>query len=229
MGQIANMVGKKFYKLYVHKRTDGNKYNVDVSCDCTPEKIYSTNGYGILNGKTKSCGCNSMINDMIGKQFYKLFIHGRSKIKHDYVIVSCDCNPDYKYETSASAIRDGRTKSCGCIKKEITAIRNSENAIHNMSGTKIYDVWRQMIQRCENINHKDYKNYGKKGIVVCDEWHDLLTFTEWAYSHGYEENADLSIDRINSNKGYNPTNCEWILFSENIAKRNRENKKQKNK
>lgn len=225
MGKISDMVGKKFYKLYIHKRTDGNNYNVDVSCDCNPDKIYSTNGYGILNGKTKSCGCNSEINEMIGRKFHRLFIHDRSKNKSGYAIVSCDCNPDYKYETCVYAIRDGRTKSCGCLKSENTVIRNSEGAIHNLSGTKIYDIWKQMIYRCERSNCKDYKYYGGKGISVCEEWKDVTIFANWAYLNGYVENANLSIDRINSKKGYNPKNCEWIPFSDNISKRNRENRK----
>lgn len=78
---------------------------------------------------------------------------------------------------------------------------------HGMWNTKIYHVWQGMKQRCEDPNRENYKNYGARGITVCEEWHDPETFINWALSHGYKEG--LSIDRIDNEKGYFPDNCRW--------------------
>lgn len=75
--------------------------------------------------------------------------------------------------------------------------------------TKLYGRWLMMKQRCYNPNNKDYYNYGARGIKVCDEWkYDYLNFHNWAYSNGY--NDELSIDRINVDGNYEPSNCRWV-------------------
>jgi len=72
---------------------------------------------------------------------------------------------------------------------------------------KLFDVHRQMVKRCEDPSNPDYPNYGGRGIKVCEEWQDFRTFTEWALSNGYQ--PGLSIDRENTNSGYEPSNCRW--------------------
>lgn len=87
-----------------------------------------------------------------------------------------------------------------------------------------------MIQRCENNKNNAFKDYGKRGIKVCEEWHDLKTFIDWAKSSGYEErdihnrSNVLSLERINVNGNYEPSNCKWIPFREQ-AWNKRNNKK----
>jgi hypothetical protein len=74
-----------------------------------------------------------------------------------------------------------------------------------------------MLARCRNPNTKAFKNYGGRGIKVCKAWHKYEAFRDWALASGYQDN--LTIDRIDNDKGYTPSNCQWITKSENSAKR----------
>lgn len=80
-------------------------------------------------------------------------------------------------------------------------------------GTRLYNTWQSMKARCYNNKDKHYKIYGARGITVCDEWlNDYDAFKKWALSNGYRDS--LTIDRINSNKGYSPDNCRWVSMIE---------------
>ena len=84
---------------------------------------------------------------------------------------------------------------------------------HNMSRTNIYHVWRNMKARCDNPNNKEYHRYGGRGISVCDEWIDSFpAFYEWAKESGYEKG--LTLDRINNDEGYSPSNCRWATWKQ---------------
>lgn len=113
----------------------------------------------------------------------------------------CECVCGKRRIVRASALRTGRSKSCGCHK-------NDYNKTHGGKGTRLYEIWRQMRYRCENPNNQAYEKYGARGITVCDEWHDFAQFRAWAIDNGYDEN--LSIDRIDNDKGYCPGNCRWV-------------------
>jgi hypothetical protein len=78
---------------------------------------------------------------------------------------------------------------------------------HGQSRTRLYRVWWDMLRRCKDPKEAGYKNYGGRGITVCEEWHEFKSFYEWANMNGYSPN--LSIDRINNNGNYEPSNCKW--------------------
>ena len=155
-------------------------------------------------------------NDLTGQKFGKLTVLSRTQnTKAIVLLCQCDCGNTtfvHKYD-----LVHGKTKSCGCLRKELTAIRAKK---HKMSNTRLYRIWNAMKERCLCETNPNYSNYGGRGISVCSEWkNDFQAFYEWAINNGYNE--DLTLDRIEVNGNYEPSNCRWSTRKEqNFNKRN---------
>lgn len=123
----------------------------------------------------------------------------------------CDCGNRITIQLIKLRATHG-TKSCGCLQKEAACINlklaSASRTKHGLAHTRLYRIWYRMLERCENTKHHAYSKYGKRGITVCDEWHDIDAFIEWALAHGYRDH--LTIDRRNNDKGYHPKNCRWV-------------------
>ncbi len=129
----------------------------------------------------------------------------KSKSKKRHIIAKCpECKKGYR--VVAPNVKNGKSTKCNnCY------IRKG-NPTHKMTRTRIYYVWSSMKKRCINENDKSFSSYGGRGIKVCDEWmEDFSHFYEWAKNNGHQEN--LTIDRIDNDKGYSPKNCRWTTQS----------------
>lgn len=153
------------------------------------------------------------VTPMIGRKFGRLTVIAKGeKVPYSRQatwICQCSCG-NVTSAIVGSRLRNGTTKSCGCIHREELKERKTT---HGMAKTRLNNIWHGMKQRCYNPNTKCYCNYGGRGIVVCNEWlHDFSAFRDWALESGYADN--LSIDRVDVNGNYEPSNCRWATSSE---------------
>ena len=138
-----------------------------------------------------------------------------SKERKWFGIYKCGfCGTEFKAQVQH--INSKNTKSCGCYNKR----RVSEtHKTHGKRHTRLYKIWINIKARVLNPKNKRYNDYGGRGINICDEWkNDFMSFYNWAMSNGYEENKGLSIDRIDNDGNYEPSNCRWT--TPNIQARN---------
>lgn len=121
----------------------------------------------------------------------------------------CSCGNTIVLEDTR--VNTGAVKSCGCLRKETSGARKRKHGFSKKE--RLNSIWHGMKDRCNNKNSTSFKNYGGKGIKICDEWsNDYPVFREWAMNNGY--NDKLTIERKDVNLGYNPSNCKWITKSE---------------
>jgi hypothetical protein len=130
----------------------------------------------------------------------------------------CDCGKEF--DCMILAVKNGNTKSCGCLRDNKIQQQGFKNKDHGQRNHRLYKSWQGMLRRCNNPNDFGYYNYGGRGIEVCNRWKDINNFLLDMYST-YQEGLEL--DRINVNGNYEPENCKWVTRKQNMnnMRRNR--------
>lgn len=140
-----------------------------------------------------------------GERFGRLVVINEAEPynRHRYFLCKCDCGNEKSIPMDN--LRRGKAKSCGCYALD-------KSSTHRETHTRLYHIWKTMKQRCYYEKHINFRDYGGRGISVCEDWHQFESFRGWSLSNGY--NDFLSIDRINVDGNYEPSNCRWATMKQ---------------
>ena len=151
--------------------------------------------------------------NLLGQKFGRLVVVEKTAIRGSSgaVFWKCLCDCGNTKNVSSSCLKTSQTKSCGCYFIDVARKKGQAKKIHGMTNTRLYRIWSNMKNRCYSETNKKYKNYGGRGIIVCDEWKN--SFEQFYKDMGIPD-ENLTLDRIDVNGNYEPANCKWSTQKE---------------
>lgn len=219
---IDTYIGKTYGDLTVMKEYYDRKRKARMfKCKCSCGGERTVRRYEVLNGSITHCGNKihrvkrNDNKNYIGKRYGSLTIKD-FKYDENKQMISwiCECDCGKIRTVDPFRVKSGEISSCEeCTKKKSAEKNRLLNTTHGLSHTRIYHIWLGMRDRCKNPKNDSYKYYGGRGIKVCKEWDESFeSFYKWAIENGYRDN--LTIDRINNDGCYEPSNCRWATYKE---------------
>lgn len=151
----------------------------------------------------------SKLIDLTGERFGRWTVIKRGENKNKAVrwVCICSCDKSKTVLVNSSSLIRGFSLSCGCLNIESTKT-------HGMSNERVYKIFKGMKGRCYNKNNPGYKDWGGRGVKICEEWiNNPKAFIDWALKNGYKD--DLEIDRIDNDGNYEPDNCRFVTHRQN--------------
>jgi len=228
MGVYRDIKGEKFGKLTVISISGKNERGVELwKCICECGGTKEANKRSLMGGKLRSCGCLQLEsslsklkaikhigyrNDIVGKKFGRLtaIMFSHSLKKYAYWKFLCECG-NIKV-IRGTHVTSGLTLSCGCFRNEQTSKALTTHGHYTgRSQTSEICAWKNLKERCLNKKDKGYENYGGRGIKICDRW---MKFENFYADMGDRPSDKHSIDRINNDGNYEPSNCKWSTRTE---------------
>lgn len=204
------LCGEHIGVFTIIKCVESSKYKSDALYECECDYCHShtiIKGYNIR--RLQSCGCLFREkHNHVGEVWNRLTIIEQQRTKNGIMCkCRCSCKDHNIINVLYSRLTSGNTKSCGCLTKE-------RCTKHGMYGTRFYNIWQGMKQRCRDSNVREYKYYGGRGITYQDSWEEFENFKEEMYEsyqkHFEEHDGDTTLDRINTDGNYCKENCRWI-------------------
>lgn len=213
MAAKQNLIGRRFFKLIVIEQSTKKTKRVHWVCKCDCGNIIHVTTSDLNSGNAKSCGSHreKEKENLIGKKFGRLtvisesfrgFAKKTSRQSRTYANVKCECGKTKRVQIYY--LKNKHTTSCGCVQVEITQARS---ITHGSSNTPEYRAWAALKRRCLNKNRKEYLNYGGRGIIVCKRW--INSFEKFYKDMGKRPSPKLTVERVNNNGNYEPSNCVW--------------------
>jgi hypothetical protein len=220
MPTFIDLSGQQFGRLTVVGEAYRDRDGVHWKCRCVCGNLQDVRGYQLRSGRTKSCGCLSVLQ-LVGQKFGRLTVVGEAgRNKYSWVLWRCRCVCGNEATVSTARLRSGKTASCGCLAKEAQARTHlTHGHARKAKPSRTYKSWQDMKYRCTNPSSTIYTWYGRAGVTVCERWQ---TFENFLADLGSCP-PDKSLGRILDMGNYEPGNAFWQTDAEQgLARRNKQ-------